>query len=588
MAIAAVAAATSAAVPASAAAPGNFGYGSQFSGGGGGAGLGGAIFNMFGSLTVTNSTLAGNTAQGGAVQNASGAGTAGDAFGGAIFNLDSLNGAAVTLVNDTLAGNYVISPDVQVAILTNAADDVYNLALGNNITTGKPASAGVILQANILAGSSSGIDLANTANATANFAAVLATGPNLTQQGTFGSNIGGAPFINDDPLLAPLANNGGPTPTMEVLAGSPVLANPLTPGDGAPPNDQRGVSRGTTMDLLGAYQATEASELAVTGFDVDPNGFHVPVEEAASHSATVTVVDSFGKTVYDYAGTVQIGSTGTSTWTAPSVVLSPADNGVTTFTGALDTVGVQAIIAGATDSSGNPTITGEEVPIVVVPALATQTNLVSGGTGPHIYGQQVMLKASVKWMSDRRPPTAKPAGMVSFWAGDTLLGTAALNSDGAATLPWAQFMPGSNEVTAKYNGGTDSQSSTSHILTLRSRPAATATALASSQNPSMVGEAITLTATVSVVSPGSGTPTGMVAFYATVPGAVAMELGSAALATVDGKQQASLTLAPTALSSGKHALIARYTSCRRRLHRQYVAGFTPGRGYRRNRYARAC
>lgn len=83
--------------------------------GGGGGGMGGAIFSMFGSLTVINSTLTANTAQGGGsvtylvdpktgIRNVLvGFSTGGSGFGGAIFNLDGT--ASITF--STLAANTV-------------------------------------------------------------------------------------------------------------------------------------------------------------------------------------------------------------------------------------------------------------------------------------------------------------------------------------------------------------------------------------------------------------------------------------------------------------------------------------------------
>jgi CSLREA domain-containing protein len=80
-------------------------------GGGGGAGLGGAVFNDGGTITLTNSTLSSNSAQGGS--GGSGhiittdfggtGGGGGSAHGGAIFNL---NGSA-TLTHCTLTSNIV-------------------------------------------------------------------------------------------------------------------------------------------------------------------------------------------------------------------------------------------------------------------------------------------------------------------------------------------------------------------------------------------------------------------------------------------------------------------------------------------------
>ena len=55
-----------------------------------------------------------------------------------------------------------------------------------------------------------------------------------------------------DPLLAPLADNGGPTQTMALLTGSPAIdqGNPLT----CPAVDQRGYLRSGPCDI-GAYEA---------------------------------------------------------------------------------------------------------------------------------------------------------------------------------------------------------------------------------------------------------------------------------------------------------------------------------------------
>jgi hypothetical protein len=60
--------------------------------------------------------------------------------------------------------------------------------------------------------------------------------------------------VNTDPLLAALANNGGPTDTMALGAGSPALdaAGPSCP---PPATDQRGITRpqGTACDM-GAFE----------------------------------------------------------------------------------------------------------------------------------------------------------------------------------------------------------------------------------------------------------------------------------------------------------------------------------------------
>jgi hypothetical protein len=64
-------------------------------------------------------------------------------------------------------------------------------------------------------------------------------------------NIVGSSAQPLNPMLGPLANNGGPTLTMALLAGSPCL-NAGT-ANGAPATDQRGVVRDTPPDI-GAFE----------------------------------------------------------------------------------------------------------------------------------------------------------------------------------------------------------------------------------------------------------------------------------------------------------------------------------------------
>lgn len=79
-------------------------------------------------------------------------------------------------------------------------------------------------------------------------------------------------------------------------------------------------------------------------------------------------------------------------------------------------------------------------------------------------------------------------------------------------------------------------------------PAHTDTTLASNHNPSTLGESVTLTAHVTVVAPGTGTPAGDVIFYN----------GSAALDTVAVGSNGEATFATSSLPVGSHSLTASY------------------------------
>ena len=79
----------------------------------------------------------------------------------------------------------------------------------------------------------------------------------------------------------------------------------------------------------------------------------------------------------------------------------------------------------------------------------------------------------------------------------------------------------------------------------------TTTLLASSKNPSISGQSVTFTATVSANSPGSGTPSGTVTFYdAGTP------IDTETLAVISGADQASF--ATSGLAVGHHSITAAY------------------------------
>jgi hypothetical protein len=205
---------------------GGFGSGGVNSGfGGGGAGMGGAVFNQGGTVTIANSTLTDNTAQGGSSPAGAGAG-----FGGGLFNLNG----TVTLTNATIAANTVLAgggvlgpPDSQAG-----GGAVYNLSLPVLAYSGGPSATGtqnatLTVANSILANSAgnpllSGLDVVNEQHV--GTARIDATGPNIVSKAV--KNLAGTlsgTFTVADPRLGPLQNNGGPTPTMALLPGSPAL-----------------------------------------------------------------------------------------------------------------------------------------------------------------------------------------------------------------------------------------------------------------------------------------------------------------------------------------------------------------------------
>ena len=180
---------------------------------------------------------------------------------------------------------------------------------------------------------------------------------------------------------------------------------------------------------------------------------------------------------------------------------------------------------------------------LTIPVIAGGTNLTSttiaSPLNPATSGDSVTFTATVTALSS-------PTGSVQFYDGSSLLGTVTL-SGSTATLTTSTLTPGDHLISAVYLGNGTLLPSASGSLTQtinRSVKAATTTALATSINPSVQGQAITLTAAVT----GSGaTPGGTVQFLdgASLAGAATLSNGAA-----------TLTLAN--LSTGTHSMTAVY------------------------------
>jgi hypothetical protein len=192
------------------------------------------IFNA-GTLTVTNSTISGNSAI---------------MIGGGIHNEGTL-----TVTNSTISGNDALSGG---GIHNEGTLTVTNSTISGNSGGGIDHNHGTLTLAHsILA--SNGRDC----QARADFTTVIDGGYNIVQDG---SCISAPTSFEADPLLGPLADNGGPTMTHALLPGSPAIdAIPQgISGCGTTIiNDQRGVTRpqGSACDI-GAYEVTPSELLA--------------------------------------------------------------------------------------------------------------------------------------------------------------------------------------------------------------------------------------------------------------------------------------------------------------------------------------
>ena len=210
------------------------------SGGGGGAGLGGAIFNDQGTIAVTNSTIESNRAEGGA---AGSTGSPGSGAGGAIFNLNG----SVAVSNSTLALNQ--GPPGGDGIYDLGADGA--TAYAANVTLSNSIIWDTAPAPDVQSDATPPVGVTNLSSAT-----VTETMPNVvhSQQGGNGGTISDPAVPSTaDPLLQPLAFNGGPGMRTNALgSGSPAIgAGSVT---GCPAIDERGYVRPAGTCDLGAFQ----------------------------------------------------------------------------------------------------------------------------------------------------------------------------------------------------------------------------------------------------------------------------------------------------------------------------------------------
>src|SRR5207253_2672330 len=124
---------------------------------------------------------------------------------------------------------------------------------------------------------------------------------------------------------------------------------------------------------------------------------------------------------------------------------------------------------------------------------------------PSASGQTVTFTATVSVGSPGSTAVASPSGTVTFSDGTTSIGQGTLSTTGGTTtasFSTSRLSVGSHTINASY-AGDGNFSSSSGTLTETVSKASTSVALVSSVNPSVSGQAIAFTATVSVSSPGS-------------------------------------------------------------------------------------
>ena len=145
--------------------------------------------------------------------------------------------------------------------------------------------------------------------------------------------------------------------------------------------------------------------------------------------------------------------------------------------------------------------------------IATRTSDVSSVPNPTVHGQGVILLVNVV----SNPAGSVPVGTVTFRDQSGTIGTGTLGSTGQASFSTSTLSASSHTITASYAGSAEfgasnDASSLTPLVQLVAKASTAAGAVASSANPAVRGQKITLSASFTAVAPGSGVPTGTVTF----------------------------------------------------------------------------
>src|SRR5262249_2495186 len=132
---------------------------------------------------------------------------------------------------------------------------------------------------------------------------------------------------------------------------------------------------------------------------------------------------------------------------------------------------------------------------------------------PSVYGQPVTFTATV---SVKSPGAGMPTGTVTFYEGQTALGTGTLSTTDGLTTATLQTsglgVGGTHQITATYDGAFGFNVSSSAALTQVVNKDATTTLLNLADGIITAGQVASFSSSVTANAPGAGAPSGTVTF----------------------------------------------------------------------------
>ncbi|MGO8756538.1 MAG: Ig-like domain repeat protein [Terracidiphilus sp.] len=202
-------------------------------------------------------------------------------------------------------------------------------------------------------------------------------------------------------------------------------------------------------------------------------------------------------------------------------------------------------------------VTGPNSPLAITAVgvaspLNSTTTTVSSSLDPSLYAESVTFTVTVTTGTGTGDLTGTVTIYDTFGGVKTTLATGLALTAGATTYTTTTLPVGANSITAAYSGDTEHGASTSTddgVSPLSQIvEEATSIALTSSANPSLVGQSVTFTATVTAPDGGGVLPDGALSFVD----------GTTTLATVQLSGGVA-TYTTAALAAGAHSITAVYS-----------------------------
>jgi hypothetical protein len=471
-----------------------------------GSAVGGGGIDNDGGLTVSGSTISGNTAT--------------DAAGG----IENGNDGVLTVIDSTISGNTSGGGD---GIKNDGTLKVINSTISGNsggANGGGIASDGTLTVIDsTISGNSSSLDGGGiyAYGGTLSLANTIVSGnsaPNGTDTYTNGAtyNNNGGNLVGGAANLSALGYYGGPTQTMLPLpSSSAICAGTQTNATAASLTaDQRGFGFNSTYCPSGSIDSGAVQSNYALSFITSPND-----TVAGQSLAPSPVVKMTESSVPVIAGAVSVslspsagalnGTTTASTSTTPGSTAGEATFGGLNITPAESAEELTATVA-LTNSFN---LTANSLPFNVTPGAVPTLTLSASPSTSTTVGTSVTFKATL----NNAGPTPAPSGTVTF----TINGNSSsdcpavqVGSAGTATCTTASLLAPADAIVATYAGDPNYTVANSATLTENVSKATASTGLTPSPLSSYVNQLVTFSATV--LPPGGLTaevqPTGNVTF----------------------------------------------------------------------------